>query len=382
MIRVCHLITALSIGGAEHALARLCRALATRGYEQVVLSMIGDGALVDDLRRARIDVRSLGMRRGQPSPLGLIGLVKELRKFNPDVLQTWMYHADLLGTLATAFVPKLRLVWNVRCSDMTTEPRLATKVVVRSLALLSSIPDKIVVNSIRGQDEHCRAGYRRSRFVYIPNGVDSDRFQPLPGSRAALRASLGLADAGPIIGLIARFHPMKDHATFLDAARQFLATHPNARFLLAGLGCEPGTEPLETMVRERGLARHVVLLGPRSDLPLIYPALDLVCLSSAFGEGSPNVLLEALSCGVPCVATDVGDSRAIIGHCGQVVPPRDPSAMAIAWQEVLAKDLAAAARSRVLAQFTDHATSAAYDSLYRGLLGNQAATPTLVYPPS
>ena len=214
--------------------------------------------------------------------------------------------------------------------------------------------------------DHCRAGYRQERFVLIPNGVDTDRFGRCRVSARPCGPTWS-AGRGPL-GLVARFHPMKDHATFLDAARRFLATHPDARFILAGLGCEPGAEPLEMMIRQRGLAPHMMLLGQRSDLPRIYPALDLVCLSSAFGEGAPNVLLEALACGVPCVATDVGDNRVIIGQCGQVVPPRDPAAMAAAWQDVLERQFGATARARAVTHYADSAASTAYDTLYSRLL--------------
>jgi glycosyltransferase involved in cell wall biosynthesis len=368
MIRICHLITSLDVGGAEHALVRLCIALAARGYDQLVLNMTSDGRLAHELRCAGITTHSLGMGRGSPSPAGLVQVVRKLRRFRPHVLQTWMYHADLLGTVLLPFVPRVQLVWNVRCSNMSADQRRMTRWVIRSLALLSRIPDAIITNSSAGQADHCRAGYRQQRFVLIPNGVDTERFRPLPGERATLRANLGVPVEGPLIGLVARFHPMKDHATFLDAANRFLVSHPDAHFILAGLGCEPGAEPLEAMIRQRGLARHVLLLGPRCDLPRIYPALDLVCLSSAFGEGSPNVLLEALACGVPCVATDVGDNRVIIGECGQVVPPRDPAAMATAWQDVLERHLAVAARARAVTHYADSAASTAYDTLYGRLL--------------
>ena len=367
MIRVCHLITSLDVGGAEHALVRLCIALAARGYDQLVLNMTSDGPLARELRSAGITTHSLGMGRGSPSPIGLVQVVRKLRRFRPHVLQTGC--TTLICWVRYCCRCSSRTIGVERwCSNMSDDRRLLTRWVICSLALLSRIPDAIITNSSAGQADHCRAGYRQERFVLIPNGVDTDRFRPLPGERATLRADLGVPAEGPLIGLVARFHPMKDHATFLDAARRFLATHPDARFILAGLGCEPGAEPLESMIRQRGLAPHMMLLGQRGDLPRIYPALDLVCLSSAFGEGAPNVLLEALACGVPCVATDVGDNRVIIDQCGQVVPPRDPAAMAAAWQDVLERQFGATARARAVTHYADFAASTAYDTLYSRLL--------------
>ena len=382
MIRVCHLITGLDVGGAEYTLVRLCRALADRGYDQLVVTMIPGGELASDLRRAGITVHSLEMRRGWPSLSGCSSLVRELRDFRPDVLQTWMYHADLLGTLVLPFIPPTRLVWNLRCSDMRGDRRRSLRWLVRSLALLSRIPKAIIVNSGSGRADHVRAGYRPSRCVVIPNGVDTDRFHPIPEQRAALRAALGIPLEATTIGLIARLHPMKDHGTFLSAAGQFLANDPNVHFVLVGPGCDPGAEPLDAMIRQQALGSHISLLGSRSDLPRIYPALDLVSLSSAFGEGTPNVLLEALACGVPCVATDVGDCRSVIGRCGAVVPPREPAALAGAWADVLQQDLAAAARSYAVASFADSTAAAAYDTLYRNLLRSEAATMTTARSPS
>ena len=382
MIRVCHLITGLDVGGAENTLVRMCRALADQGYHQLVITMIPGGQLAGDLKRAGITVHSLDMRRGWPSLSSSLRLVRELRRFRPDVLQTWMYHADLLGTIVRPFISRARLVWNLRCSDMRGDRRWSLKWLVSSLAMLSGIPHAIIVNSRSGWADHVRAGYRQSRCVLISNGVDTDRFRPLPEERAALRAALGVPLEATVIGQIARVHPMKDHTTFLAAAGQFFATHPNAHFVLVGPGCEPGSEPLATMIHEQRLDSHITLLGSRSDLPRIYPALDLVSLSSAFGEGTPNVLLEALACGVPCVATDVGDCRSVIGPCGLVVPPRDPSALAKAWDEVLRQDLAVSARSYAVASFADSTAAAAYDALYRKLLRSEAATMTTARSPS
>ena len=371
-MRVCHLITGLGVGGAENALLRLCRGMAAMGHEQRVLVMLAPGPLAPEFERSGLTVRSLRMRSGLPDPLGLIQLVRELRAFSPDVLQTWMYHADLLGVVAQPFAPRLRLVWNLRNSEMRGHRRWRLGGLVRALAALSRVPDAVVANSVAGQRDHARLGYRPRRWACIPNGVDTTRFRPLPERRAALRAALGLPPDGPLIGMVARVHPQKDHPTFLEAARRFRQHRPDAKFILVGLGCEPGGEPLAGMIRDRGLADCVRLLGVRPDLEHVYPALDLACLSSAFGEGTPNVLIEALACGIACVATDVGDSGRAVGECGRVVPPGDPDALQAAWGEVLALDLAAAARNRAVTLFAEASVCVAYDSLYRSLWPGEA----------
>jgi glycosyltransferase involved in cell wall biosynthesis len=176
--------------------------------------------------------------------------------------------------------------------------------------------------------------------------------------------------------MIGRFEPQKDHATFLAAARRFRASDPRAHFLLAGKGTEPDSPRFRAMCRDEGLEEDAVIgLGVRTDLRALYTACDLATLSSAYGEGTPNVVLEALACGVPVVATDVGDCRALIGPCGEVVPPRDPAALCAAWQRVLSRDLAAAARARAVTTFRDGVTTSTYDELLRGLLAAPSAAP-------
>lgn len=368
MIRVCHLITDLDVGGAENALLRLCRGLAPLGYQQHVVVMRPPGPIAVELERSGFPVRSLHMQSGRSAPIGLIKLQRELRTFAPDVLQTWLYHADLFGALTLSYMPRTRLLWNLRNTQIHDPRRFRTGGLVRSLAVMSRIPHAVIVNSRAGQEDHARLGYRPRRWACIPNGVDTGRFQPQPHRRTALRARLGVPGEGPLIGMIANHRPQKDHPTFLDAARMFSAARPDARFILAGHGAEPDAEPMLTMVRQRGLEDRVCLLGVRPDLPEIYPALDLVCLSSAFGEGTPNVLMEALACGIPCVATDVGDCRHIVGPCGRIVPPRDPAALSSGWAEVLELDLATAARDRAVNCFAESAVCSAYDSLYRSLI--------------
>lgn len=370
MTRLCHLITSLDVGGAEQALLRLCRGLAARGYRQEVIVMLPPGAIAAALADAAIPVHSLGIRRGWPDPRGLWRLVRRLRRSRPDLMMTWMYHADLLGTLATPVCGVPHLVWNLR---NTAIPDRRARVLVRILARLSRVPDLVIANSVAGQADHQAFGYRPRRWVCIRNGVDTERFRPADEPRAVLRQRLGLPPGGRLIGMIARFESQKDHATFLAAARRFRALDPEAHFLLAGKGTEPDSRPFQAVLREHGLEGAVHGLGVRTDLRDLYNACDLASLSSAYGEGTPNVVLEALACGVPVVATDVGDCRAIIGPCGEVVAPRDPAALCAAWRRVLSEQLGAAARARAVAMFRDGATTGAYDDLLRNLLAAPSA---------
>lgn len=371
MIKILHLVTGLEVGGAETALARLATGLDPTRFEQKVVSLIEPGVVAAEIRKIGIPVIDLGLDRGRASLAGLARMVRLLQRQRPVILQTWLYHADLLGLLAGRFASTPRIVWNIRCSDMTRdEDARRLRLVLRALAALSRQPDAVVVNSSSGRRVHADLGYRPRRWVEIPNGVDTRRFRPRPHERHALRRALGVPENARIIGMAARFHPMKDHATFFAAAARLAQRCPEAFFVVAGTGCTPDSPDLAEMVATAGIAERVRLLGVRQDLEDVFPALDVATLSSAFGEGFPNVLIEAMSCGVPCVATDVGDAARIIGHVGRVVPPSDPAALAAAWEEVLCADplaLAIAARNRVEALFDIERMCAAYAALYSEL---------------
>ena len=241
---------------------------------------------------------------------------------------------------------------------------------VRLLAMLSGRPDAIVVNSQRGQKDHKRIGYHPKRWVNIPNGVDLRRFHPRDGEKAALRTRLGLRPNATTVGLVARYHPMKDVETFLRAASFFRRNHTNSQFVLSGEGFTPDNSILVAMIEALDLSGHISLLGPRSDIDLIYPTLDALALCSIYGEGFPNVLCEAMACSVPCVATDVGDSAQIIGDCGLIVPMRNPEALAQGWEALIKRGLGVVgelARSRITAHFGLDRMCAQYQSLYRSL---------------
>ena len=384
MIRVAHLITGLEAGGAERSLATLVARLDPR-FGSEVISLVEPGPMAREIRAAGIPVTSLSMRRGAargPSGLaglaGLMRLVRHLRETRPAVLQTWLYHADLMGLAAGRLAGVPHIAWNIRCSDMTPDgeaPNLRR--VTRLLARLSAWPDAVIVNSAAGRTAHEALGYGPRRWVEIPNGVDPARFRPRPEMREALRRKLGFRPSATVVGLVARLHPMKDHETFLRAAALFAAGRPDAEFALCGDGCVPGAEPLARLVSALGLENRVHFLGTRADMEDVYPAFDLAALSSAYGEGFPNTLVEAMACAVPCVATNVGDAERILGSAGLVVRPRDPAALAGAWAETLAGDRAAhglQVRERAVAEFALERVLARYEALYDGLVGEGAQT--------
>jgi glycosyltransferase involved in cell wall biosynthesis len=371
MIRVCHVITDLDVAGAEMMLAQLARGMDPTRFKVKVVSLIEPGRMADELRAAGVDVETLNVTRGQPSLRGAARMIALLRRERPAIVQTWLYHADLLGLVGAWFAGRPSVVWNVRSTDMWVGPQTwFFHGLIKLLALLSPLPNAVVANSVAGIAKHQHIRYRPRRWIHIPNGVDTDRFRPRPEERTALRQALDLPDGAPVIGMVARFHDMKDHATFLAAARIFLQQHPDAVFLLAGLGTDPGPSELTKRVAEAGLSGKVRGLGVRRDLEKVYPAFDLMTLTSAYGEGCPNVLLEAMACGLPCVATDVGDCARIIGPAGRIVRPRDPVALVAAWDGLMRnerKELGDAARARCRELFDIRGIVAAYERTYEEL---------------
>jgi glycosyltransferase involved in cell wall biosynthesis len=371
LIRICHLITSLDTGGAERSLINLVTAMNRDHFENEVITLLKPGPMAQMLAQAGIPVTSMEIGRRRPNPAALLSLIRHLRVKKPAILQTWLYHADFFGTVAAFFARPDHLLWNVRSSKIDHPGiRRSTRYLARLLATLSRRPDAIVVNSRDGQRYHERIGYHPKQWVNIPNGVDLERFRPQRDEQAMLRMRLGIPPEASVIGLVARYHPMKDIATFFRAASRFQQDHENVKFLLCGDGLGPDNSTLTKQVRDLDLDRSIVLLGLRSDIELIYPALDVLTLCSSHGEGFPNVLCEAMACNVPCVTTDVGDSAEIIGDCGLIVPLRDPQALAGAWQTLLERPSQLkndSARSRVAARYSLEKMCAHYESFYRSI---------------
>jgi glycosyltransferase involved in cell wall biosynthesis len=372
MAVIVHLITGLETGGAERMLARLVTGLDPERHRSTVVSMTGPGVVGPLLASSGIELHTLDMRRGIADLRGITRLATILRETQPDILQTWLYHADLLGMVARALTPPCALFWNVQCAES-----IDADIVRRLLVWCSARPDIVVVNSLAGKRFHEQLGYRPKRWEHIPNGCDTNVFQFDAEARLKLRQELGIPDNAVAIGLPARFHPMKDHGNFLAAASRIAAVRPAVVFVLVGPHVDPSNRALAETIAAHCLNERVRLLGERDDMTAVYSALDIATLSSAFGEGCPNVLGEAMSCGAPCVATDCGDAADILGPTGIAVPPRDPEALAAAWERVISlgpearQALGAKARDRVIASYDLRAIVQRYDALYSGFLAER-----------
>lgn len=372
-LRVVHVIAGLGDGGAEMVLVRLLRA--DRGHEHVVISLTDEGRHGPALRSGGVAVHVLGQRRGRFSPSAWLHLARLLRGLRPDVVQTWMYHADLLGGLAARAAGVRAVAWGVHSVGVDSA---ATRLVVRLCALASRcVPRRIVCVSQAGARLHATLGYVRERLVVIPNGYDTAAFAPDAVAREALRRQWGLGPDTAVLGLVARWNVLKDHATLLAAFAGLRApAGVDCRLVLAGVGLDAGNAELADLLERHGLSGRVLLLGPRADAAAVMSALDVHVLSSRV-EAFPNVVAEAMSCGTPCVVTDVGDAALIVGDTGWVAPPGDPAALAAAIGSALAARADGpgwsrrrqAARARIVDNFGLEAVVERYGRLWSEVAG-------------
>ncbi|HEY6970725.1 MAG TPA: glycosyltransferase [Candidatus Angelobacter sp.] len=370
-MRILHVITDLSTGGAEMMLLKLLSA-GTREWESHVISLGGQGTIGPRIAKLGVDVSSLGLRGAALNPFRALAIKPITKKFRPSLIVGWMYHGNVAASLARLWTPQRPpVIWNIRQTlyDISNERR-RTAAIIRLSASMSRHPAAIVYNSRISAQQHQDFGYRAAKQIVIPNGFDLEVFRPDAHARKEVRDELGLPADAVLVGLIARYHPMKDHAGFLQAAANVARQHSNVYFVLVGNGVTKEQPELAKIAAAQQL-QHALLLGERSDLPRITAALDIACSSSAWGEGFSNAVGEAMACGVPCVVTDIGDSGFIIGDTGVVVRPRSPQALADAISRLIVagaerrQQLGAAARLRVETEFSLASITCRFAELYR-----------------
>jgi len=435
--RLLHIITGLKCGGAEAVLIRLLSEL-REDYELKVISLSPRTDRAAAIRDLDVPLEVLAINPSLPSPLKLYQLYRSIREFDPHLVQTWMYHADLLGGLAARLATDAPVIWSLRQSNIDPEhTSWSTRLVIRICSFLSHyIPEKIISCSEAGKKVHAEKGYPIDKIEVVPNAYDLDEFSLDPQKRNRVRSELELAEEDFLIGYVARFHPQKDHRNFVEAAkilsqkssnsslppggRNFageqnsisraagksktedpgkgqvrgLEYFPNSlppgggglgwggrskdlnkkrvKFLLCGRGTDKNHR-LREWIAEAGLKDDFLLLGERADIPAVNNALDLATMTSAFGEGFPNVVAEAMACATPCVVTDVGDAAKIIADTGEVVPIGDPEALAQAWQKFCNMppeergESGKKARERIKENYSIEAVLSQFEEIYKQL---------------
>lgn len=374
MTRVMHVITTLGPAGAETMLWRLVSGMDSSQFKNEVVSLTDILELAGKMEGIGVPVRSLGMKQTVPNPLLVVRLARWIRESKPDVIQTWMYHANLLGALAARLAGDVPVVWGIHHSVL--DPRFdkrRTMLVNHASAFLSQrFPTRIVFCSEASLRLHRELGYAREKLEVIPNGFDLEQLKPEPTARAPLREELDIPADAPVIGMAARFHPHKDHRNFIRAAEKLHEQKPDVHFVLCGLNVTWGNAQLAEWIEAAGLRARCHLLGLRQDVPRLFAMMDVATTASR-SEAFPVAIGEAMACGIPCVVTDVGDSARIVGRTGIVVTPEDPVALAEAWRRLIDAGpevrhrLGRDARQRVEEHFALPVVVERYQAIYASL---------------
>ena len=387
-IRLLLLARSLEAGGAERQLVELARGLDPSRFAVTVAALYDRGPLRDEVARlpgVRLERLGKAGRWDLAGPLAR--LARLVRGAGIDVVYGFLDIANLYA-LAGGRLGGAKVAFGVRSSYMDfSRYERSEGAVWRLAALASRAADLVVYNSFAGRDHALAHGFSRRNAAVVPNGIDVERFRPDPEGGRRVRGEWGLAPGARLVGLVGRLDPMKDHGTFLRAAALLRAEDPGLRFACVGEGSGPHAEGLRALEAQLGLGGSLVWAGARRDMPAVYAALDVLALSSSFGEGFPNVVGEAMACGVPCAVTDVGDAARIVGAEGAVVPPGNPAALAAGVRELLAEPDAARrargarCRERIAREFPLAAMVAAAGRELARLAGRApAATPPPAAP--
>ncbi len=374
-LKILHIITGLRTGGAERVLYNLLYGGLAERFNCHIISLSDEGTVGSQISELGVPVTTLGMRNGRPSLKGLIKLRMVVRKFRPALIQGWMYHGNLAASLArTMAAERPVLSWNIRHSlyDLGHEKQM-TKQIIRTNRLFSFAPDALLYNSEISRKQHEEFGFTSLNGRVIPNGIDIHKFCFSGEARKRVRSELGISAQAKVVGHVARLHPMKDHPVFLRATVDLALRYPETHFLLSGLGVSLENTAVEQLIPMQVRDRFH-LLGECVNVEELMSAMDIFCLSSAWGEAFPNVIGEAMATGLPCVATDIGDSAIIISKTGVVVQPQDEKALAAGIESFLTmslkeyRTLGESACARIEANYSLEYSIKQYAALYEKLM--------------
>jgi glycosyltransferase involved in cell wall biosynthesis len=369
-IRIVHLISGLGVGGAELTLQSLVRDLEKRGHVSIIISLSELGEIGKELRASGYQVIALGWRSNTFPPLGFLHLVRRIRKLKPNILQTWMYHADFVGALVALVSPGLRLIWNVRGTGVDRyDLPWRTRLLIRVNAWLSRIPNAVVFNSRRGHSAHRQLGYHMKSSEVIVNGIQGDRFIFDIEAGQRIRQELNLPGHVLLLGTVGRYHPVKGFDLLIQAFSMVAKDHSEIHLVMIGKDLVPQNNELALLIDQEGLIDRVKFVGVQSNLNGWYSAMDAFVLSS-LSEGFPNVVVEAMACQTPCIVTDVGDSAEIVGQLGMITNPGDVVSLAKAIRSIIALSpqertvRGTSSRQRVLELFSFDVMVDRYENLY------------------
>lgn len=369
--RVTHVITGLELGGAEIILVRLLEDLAATGErpDHRVISLTSRGPLGDRVEAAGYPLEAMDLRRF-PGPVGISRLARTLKASQPDIVQTWLLHSNVLAGSLARMRRIAPVCWSMHMTAAQAGTHGRAQVALQSLEsrLSHRVPNRIVSCSHSTYELMAESGYELSGASVVPNGFDTERLAPDPVAGAELRSELGIPADALIVAHAARLHAMKDHANLLAAAALVSERVENVHFVMCGTGVTDADPGLAAGAVPLGPRAH--LLGPRGDVERIFQAADVGALSSASGEAMPLVIGEAMACGTPFVATDCGDAAELIGDTGVVVPVRDAPALAAGLEQLLSEaadrraERGERARRRIAERYSMDGMIAGYEAVW------------------
>lgn len=371
MIKILFVITGLSKGGAEAMLLKVIERIDRNQFSPYVISLTDIGYIGEELLKLRIPVTAYGLSSTYPNPLFIFKLIKKIKEIKPDIVHTWMYHADFLGGLAAKFSGVKNIAWCIRHSNLEKSVnKSSTLLIAKICARLSYlIPKKIVVCSEVSKHIHAEFGYCLDKMFVIPNGFDIDNFKPNFKLGEQVRLELGVDQKTPLIAIIGRYHPQKNYLGFLDAFYYAKHSIPDLHALLIGKGVDYGNLDLLNSIKHKELEQSCCLLGHRDDVANLLTSID-VLVSSSYGEGFSNTIGEAMASGVPCAVTNVGDSAYIVGETGISVESDDMYGLAEAIKKLISlpkeqrKKIGEVARERVVKNFEIKDVVKRYEDFY------------------
>jgi glycosyltransferase involved in cell wall biosynthesis len=375
--KVVFLVRDLNYGGAQRQLVTLVKNIDKELFDVTLLYFYVGGLLLQDLQNTDCRVVCLE-KTGRWDILGFFfRLLDQLKISQPDILHGYLGESNIVSILVKPFFPSTQIIWGIRASNMPIDQYgLVGRTLAQLEIFLSAFTDLIIVNSHCGRDHCLSQGYAAAKMVVISNGIDTEKFQPDLLTGAKVRAEWGVAETTTLVGLVGRLDPMKDHPTFLTAAAQLASTRQDLQFVCVGVGSAEYAAELVQLAQDLGIADRVIWAGGRSDMSAVFNALNLVCSASAYGEGFPNIIGEAMACGVPCVVTDVGDSAWIVGDLGSVVPPQNAEALKIALAKSIEQSIqfdranSAEIRQRIIDRFSTGQLVATTQATLLGSLDN------------
>jgi len=375
-MKVLHIIIGLNTGGAEMMLERLIDAHQHDSLlDHAVVSLTTTGKVGLRLEELGIDVRSLNMDSLSDIPRIFLRLLSIIRSERPFVVQTWLYHADLIGGLAAKLAGVKCIIWGIRTTELKKGSYLTATIRKISAWLSYWIPDYIVVVAESSKKKHMALGYSASKMLVIPNGFNIQNFHATPKLVLEFRQSVSIKKSDLVIGCVGRLSQEKGQDVFIRSAGLVLARFPNCKFVMVGSGLESLNRELVSLIQQNARLDRFVLLGERSDVSLCLSGMDVFCLPSR-SEGFPNVLGEAMFAGLPCISSDAGDASVLGGADVPIAMVGDHSDLANKLIAMVEKSdeqrakIGQRLKQRIINEYSIEKIAGVYQTLYEELERN------------